>query len=1376
MLTKQLARTLLIVVCSVHPVMGQVVTGAPPFGSFGGGPDVINLGNLNAHITVPVFSRAGRGVPFVYNLGYDTSVWYPSNSGGTVSWTPVNNWGWSGITDPATGYLTTQSVPINCMSGKTWLGVSEYVYWTYHDSSKVSHVFTRPSVQYLSGSCNSTTSITATTTDGSGYTLSATGWTATSVVSRPGHLLNGPTGQTSGSGTYQDANGNEITVNGSNQISDTLSTTPVLTVAGTPPGDVTYTYTNPQGGTSVVTVKYTTYTVQTNFGCSGVAEFNQSAPLVTSIVMPDGTSFGFLYEETPGYSAHRTGRLAEVTLPSGGSIVYGYTGSNHGIICADGSAAGFTRTVSPGGEWTYTRTQVSGAHWQTKVTTPPDPQNAGSVGNDTVIDFQQDSASYTTGNFFEVQRQIYQGASSGGNVLLTLLTCYNANYASCITTAVATPITQLDAYRLVPNGGSSTKNALVETAFDSTYGRPTEVKEYDYGVATGGAPSSTYLLRDTVVSYAALSNNIVDHPSQVTVKNGSGSVEAQTTITYDEHTPTPTTSPQHISITGSRGNATTVSSLTGTATLTRHFSYYDTGTVSTATDVNTAVTTYVYGNSTTTCGNTFPTEIDFPLSLTQLYSWNCPGAVMASSTDVNSNTTQYKYTDANFWRLTELDKANGGVTTYAYNTTSPPWDIATSSQQTSTASVTTDTVLDGLGRVTQSQLNSDPAGTDYVDTTYDALGRLYSVSNPHRSGSSPTDGTTYYSFDALGRQVKLTLPDSNTIITAYLHTTINSYSEGTATDRFFQTDGLGRVTSVCERTTVTQQGTGGSGTPVSPCNSDYPSYSGFITSYTYDVFNNITSVNQSGQTRTFNYDDLSRLTKEINPETGEKDYVYDTGSPGDLYTRTAPLENHTGSGTTISTYTFDLLHRLTNITYSDGYTKPLIFYWDVSTWLHGQQKGRMVRQDNAGTGGCGAPCAGEYYSYDIDGNIVEKASWTPSNWNSSSKVSYYTYNLLDQPTSMTDIWGNTYTTSYETSGSLTSGRPYKLTSSISDSTHPPTLYTVNSFNPLGEQATATFGNGIARAFTYDNRGRLTGITDGPGGSPVYSLAVGYAYGNVASANDSINGNWSSFQYDDFNRLKSSTCSAHCPGGGNSEGYTYSYDQYGNRWHQTLTAGSGYTVDLGFDANNHLTPAPCNDNTNYYCYDLAGNLLYNGNGSAQFFDAEGRITSYNGSGHTASYVWDSAGQRVQRTVDGVTTDYVFDNQGHENTNATGGFAASAWSELYLGGMHVNTYTNSSTYFSHNDHLGSLRTQTDPSGSNLYNGSPRVFTNRPFGEWTDYATEGWLGFTGDLLDDPDGNTFHTPNRQYNEYEGRWLTPDPAGLAAVDPMNPQTWNRYS
>jgi RHS repeat-associated protein len=53
-----------------------------------------------------------------------------------------------------------------------------------------------------------------------------------------------------------------------------------------------------------------------------------------------------------------------------------------------------------------------------------------------------------------------------------------------------------------------------------------------------------------------------------------------------------------------------------------------------------------------------------------------------------------------------------------------------------------------------------------------------------------------------------------------------------------------------------------------------------------------------------------------------------------------------------------------------------------------------------------------------------------------------------------------------------------------------------------------------------------------------------------------------------------------------------------------------------------------------------------------------------------------------------------------------------------------------------------------------------------------------FTGQTQDVVQGQTgiYDFLFRQHASSQGRWLVPDPAGLAAVDPTNPQTWNRYA
>lgn len=95
----------LLLVATIN--VGQVATGTPPFASFGGGPfDTVNLGNLNVHFAIPLIHKAGRGLPFNYDLSYDNSVWYPVGLSPNQNWQPVFNWGWRAQTEMTTGYVT----------------------------------------------------------------------------------------------------------------------------------------------------------------------------------------------------------------------------------------------------------------------------------------------------------------------------------------------------------------------------------------------------------------------------------------------------------------------------------------------------------------------------------------------------------------------------------------------------------------------------------------------------------------------------------------------------------------------------------------------------------------------------------------------------------------------------------------------------------------------------------------------------------------------------------------------------------------------------------------------------------------------------------------------------------------------------------------------------------------------------------------------------------------------------------------------------------------------------------------------------------------------------------------------------------------------
>ncbi len=115
----------------------------------------------------------------------------------------------------------------------------------------------------------------------------------------------------------------------------------------------------------------------------------------------------------------------------------------------------------------------------------------------------------------------------------------------------------------------------------------------------------------------------------------------------------------------------------------------------------------------------------------------------------------------------------------------------------------------------------------------------------------------------------------------------------------------------------------------------------------------------------------------------------------------------------------------------------------------------------------------------------------------------------------------------------------------------------------------TLGNGLTENRNYDpNRLWLTSIQVGSTGNPTsaYSLGLGYyTNGNIYTANDSVNGNWT-YQYDNVNRLQKATI------GGQNFNYYYTADgsngQFGN---MTCTAPSGYActpLGLSFNPSNN----------------------------------------------------------------------------------------------------------------------------------------------------------------------------------------------------------------
>lgn len=1323
---------MIVVAFAVSVASAQVwQIGTPKFGSFAGGPvDTVNLGNLNVHFSFSVLHKAGRGIPFDFAPTYDTTFWYPATSGSTTFWNPVSSGGWSG-----------SMLNIGKLGYARYTDYNTYIYYCnfiYYDGAGTGHPFSGCATFDI---YNGNYPLTAVAGDSSGYTIqfdayygiySLTSADGKSIQPQNGEPLNPQISP----GSVVDRNGNMVSVDGSGNFKDTLGEI-ALTQSGGVPNPVKYTYTSPANTPATVTSSPKVYTIQTNFDCPGVAQYGpQTGYLVDRINLPDGTYYSFQYELTPGVTQPPsdqppivTGRLASILLPTGGTISYQYTGAHNGIVCSDGSPSGLVRTTRDG-TWTYTRTIGSGAASTTTVTNPK--------GERTVIQFQ---------GIYETQRQVYAADNS---LLETTNTCYNGSATPCTGTAITLPITQRDVTKQLD--GMQSKH--VEKY--NVYGMPTEVSEYDFGVGGVGP-----LLRQTLYSYPNL-GTIKAFVATVTVKDGQGNTVAQTTNNYDEGGVVGTTgTPQHADVgTAPRGNLTSVVSLvSGTKTLRKSTTYFDTGMVQTTTDVNGAQTTNVYGSGS--CGNSFPTTVNEPLGLTRLMTWNCTGGVQTAVTDENGNISYSNYTqDPYFWRPESFQDEAGNVTQFTYGV--PNQTAITANQVESiltfnnnSSVVDTLTTVDELGRTILTQTKQGPGATAYdtVQTDYDVAGCGASRTTlPFSAGAGVSDGSapgTTTAYDALCRTASRTSTGGLTVSFAYTgNDVLQTAGPAPNVQKQVEHDGLGRISSVCEITSGGGSNTCGQRTQKS----------GYWTKYTYNVLDKVTSVTQNAQataaqqqTRSYGYDGLGRLTSETNPETNNLavTYTYDgdtscgVNSSGDQVKSVDPMGNTT-------CYSYDALHRPLVVStisgpyaYSNGgSTQIKHFAYDTVSPPSGvtvaNAKGRLAYSYTLSAEGL-QKTTEQYYSYSQKGESTDVYQKTKnSNGFYRSTASYWPNGAL-HTLGLLNGAGDSLIPAL-TYGVDGKGRPYSASAAAGQNPVTSVLY-----NTADQPTKITLGSADTDSFTYDtNTGQMTeykfkvncqtkvGDLKWNLNGTLQSLAT---IDHFNSANNQSCG----YGYDDLGRLAGNSC--------DTWQQTFSFDPFGN-----VSKSGNISFLPGYDPKTNRYVGFSYDGNN-------GNLA--SDGSRTFaWDADGNVTTVNG----ISNIYDANGRMAEQNG---STQVLYSPSGQKLALANNQSLQKAFVPLPGGAMAVYD-SNGLAYYRHTDWLGSSRLASTPSRT-VY-ASPEYAT---YGEPTSDTAD--LSFTGQNQDTTPG-LYDFLYRQYHPNHGRWISPDPAGLGAVDLSNPQTWNRYA
>ncbi|WP_044176066.1 RHS repeat-associated core domain-containing protein [Granulicella mallensis] len=1042
------------------------------------------------------------------------------------------------------------------------------------------------------------------------------------------------------------------------------------TVTGRTPDVVSYIDSN--GKVQDITTAYKQYPVTDVFNnesscpASGSTDgIPCSSPnyLLSSITFPDGTSYSFAYESDS--SGNYSGRISNVTLPGGGTIAYTYSGgyNNTGAFLAGDAAA----EIAANTHITLARITQDGTTTYNNVLTSADPRSnaltsqttiAYPDGHSEVASFVHDSTfcascanggspfgpetlATPNGTFYETARTIYTGAV-GTTVLQSESRCYNGATSNCTTQNITLPFSEI-ASTITSASGLTSQNIQHYNAA----GFLVENDEYGFGAST--------LTRKMLTTYASLGNNIQNRPSSVTIYNGSGTIFSQTNYSYDEFTLASSVATGLAAVSGSRGNQTSAQALiSGNVFSTSHMHYDAAGQPVSTTDGNGNVTSYGYDSTDTYLADkAYPSVAGGTFS--ESYSYDGNTGLLTQTKDVNGNATAYTYDS--MMRNTGVCFPGGGYTLTGYpsSTTQTVGVLAGSGPGCTPGAgvpggswMTTTIQFDGYGRPLH-EIN--PSGAT-IDISYDSMGRKSSQSNPHLSTGASTDGTAFYLYDPLGRPTKQTNQDGSFEYSCYedvatagqpnCKSHIGSqtgiwvdYQDENGNQWQRTSDALGRLVEVVEP----------NGTSVA---------ASMETDYTYDVLNNLLSVNQKGisgetaRNRSFTYDSLSRLLTSTNPETGAISYGYDANSN---------MTSKTDARGIKTSYTYDTLNRLTQKTYNDGVTNTSLYGYDSSSinFVPVPQNGRgNVSVSLANTIGrltfASSTTSGslDAFSYDSMGRLVNQWSSAPSFNIDNGTIAAISagYDLAGNMTSLTYPDGRTVSQQWDGGGHLTqvsdvSGQYQYLT--------PSTTYW-----PNGTPSAVFYGNGVGNGTFLNNRLQADEIgivrvgSAAPGSYPGNNnLAVKeYCYGPATSAisaelpgcpsrGSANNGNiWQvmdvlhsgyteNLSYDSLNRLGSFS---RVDG---SLSQTYAYDSFGNL-NQTSPGTLQNAVSYG--ANNRINSAS-------YGYDNAGNLTasFNGISTAYSYDAENRLTGVNNG--AATYTYDGSGDRVRKDNGSTWTEYV-----------------------------------------------------------------------------------------------------------------------------------------